>query len=359
MMSRNSVRLRALGHALAPRRLRGERLHGPISCTPSCAPRGKETKMNRLPLFILMLLACSRTPLGLHAPGDGSPGAGGAGVIILLPPDGSGTLTTYYSGPFTSISAGYECGCGVMADKTISCWGGEGEWGECAPPAGTFISVAVGNTSTCGVRTDGTISCWGNADALSAPLGGTFTSVGAEGFVVCGVRTDSTIDCWGGFAPTGDLTPPLGTFLSVAVGDYDAVCGVRTDGTIACWGPTNVGAIDVADTVPNGTFTSVSTEGLAACGVRTDGTITCWGDQPPIPPTGTFTSVSVGDIESCGVRTDGTITCWGSTISQSEPPPGTFTSVSIGTSEVCALGTDGSVTCWQLNQPPPPLGCCP
>ena len=35
--------------------------------------------MNRLGLLITLLLACSSSPLGLHAPGGGSPGAGGAG----------------------------------------------------------------------------------------------------------------------------------------------------------------------------------------------------------------------------------------------------------------------------------------
>jgi hypothetical protein len=59
--------------------------------------------MNRLALIVSLLLACSRTPLGLHAFDGGSPGAGGAGGTPTtagmagtggLPPGSGGSIAT-------------------------------------------------------------------------------------------------------------------------------------------------------------------------------------------------------------------------------------------------------------------------
>jgi len=90
MMSRNSVRLRVLGHALALRRLRAEHRHGPISCGlhASRTPRGKETKMNRLVLLIPLVLACSSRPLGSHALDGSYPELGGSGGKVVPPASG-------------------------------------------------------------------------------------------------------------------------------------------------------------------------------------------------------------------------------------------------------------------------------
>ena len=43
--------------------------------------------MNRLVLLITLVLACSRTPLGLHVPKAGSPGTVGAGGSVVVPPE--------------------------------------------------------------------------------------------------------------------------------------------------------------------------------------------------------------------------------------------------------------------------------
>jgi len=81
MMSRNSVRPPALDHGPTQAACIGNTRTVPfhVACMRSRTTRGKETKMNRLALLIPMVLACPRTPLGLHATDGGSPGAGGAG----------------------------------------------------------------------------------------------------------------------------------------------------------------------------------------------------------------------------------------------------------------------------------------
>jgi hypothetical protein len=93
MMSRNSVRLRARGHSgrQAARTGCALTVSFVVTWVRSRKPRGKETEMNRLALLIPMLLACSRTPLGLHAPSGGSPGAVGAGGNVVVPPASGGS----------------------------------------------------------------------------------------------------------------------------------------------------------------------------------------------------------------------------------------------------------------------------
>ena len=47
--------------------------------------------MNRLVLIIPMVLACSRTSLGLHAPDGSYPGLGGSGGTVVVPPASGGS----------------------------------------------------------------------------------------------------------------------------------------------------------------------------------------------------------------------------------------------------------------------------
>jgi hypothetical protein len=94
MMSRNSVRPPALDHGPTQAACIGNTRTVPfhVACMRSRTTRGKETKMNRLALLIPMVLACPRTPLGLHATDGGSPGAGGAGGSAVVPPATGGSL---------------------------------------------------------------------------------------------------------------------------------------------------------------------------------------------------------------------------------------------------------------------------
>jgi len=297
---------------------------------------------------------------GGYTGNDGAGGRGGTGGGIVVSPPATDASVTATSGPFTAVSVGSDCACGIRVDKTIDCWA-IGNYGTCEPPGGTFMSVSLGYSGSCGVDTLGTMSCWSDVTdehGLVEPPSGTFTSVSTGDSVLCGIRTDGTVACSGSFVTDGDSTPPSGTFTAVSVGTL-AVCGVRTDGTLACWGHTAGGSPP-----PTGTFASISLsmQGGAACGVRTDGTLACWGEQPA-PPTGAYTSVSIGVVESCGVRTDGTLACWGSADAQAIPPTGTiptgtFTSVSVGSDQVCGPETDGDVLCWPLNFSPLPCPAC-
>ena len=89
-------------------------------------------------------------------------------------------------------------------------------------------------TDTCALTASGSLACWGTSGGAVAPVG-TYRSVAAGGHS-CAVTTAGVPVCWGGDISV-DLTPPGGTFLSLAVG-ASSVCGLRTQKTLACWGST-------------------------------------------------------------------------------------------------------------------------
>ena len=290
-----------------------------------------------------------------------------------------------------TVSAGIWHSCGVRTDGTVTCWGsneylaasrehlegdrGSFEWifdGKLDAPGGRFLSVSAGGVHSCGVRADQTIECWGgnSSGELDAP-GGRFTMVSAGIGITCGVRTDQAIECleytkYISVDPDGRETPvdravaPEGRFLSVSAGGAHS-CGVRADQTIECWGGNVSGELDA----PGGRFTMVSVGTSFSCGVRADQTIECWGGPQAAasdPPGGRFLSVSAGNTHSCGVRTDQTVECWGSgsyfdheawesiNVGKLDAPAGRFLAVSAGADHSCGVRLDRTPACWGLNQ---------
>jgi hypothetical protein len=47
----------------------------------------------------------------------------------------------------------------------VACWGGNFS-GQATPPAGVFSQVAAGESHTCGLRADGTVACWGGDNSF-------------------------------------------------------------------------------------------------------------------------------------------------------------------------------------------------
>lgn len=243
----------------------------------------------------------------------------------------------------TAVSAGENHACGIMSDRTLTCWG-DNRNGESTPPAGAFRQVSAGNRASCGIRLDYTIDCWPGGDPS-----GTFTAVSAGGGRSCAVRTDGSLYCWGGPNPEGQ-DPPSGTFEAVSVGSAYS-CAVRNDATIACWGLNDHGQASA----PSGTFKAVTAGNLTSCGLRTDGGITCWGADnggARQSPAGTFQTLSSSRNADtrCAVRTDRSLVCWGSDFfGHATPPAGSFDAVAVGDYHSCGLKSDGSAVCWGSN----------
>ena len=113
------------------------------------------------------------------------------------------------------------------------------------PPDSTYTAIAAGNHHLCGLRTDNTITCWGGNDEYGKPEApaGTFTAVTAGYRLSCGLRTDKTISCWSPHHDDksgGTTEAPAGTYTAVTTGTRHS-CGLRTDNTITCWGNNNDG----------------------------------------------------------------------------------------------------------------------
>ena len=226
----------------------------------------------------------------------------------------------------------------AIHNGTVVCWG-DNTFGQSAPPKGTFTQISAGADHTCGLLADKSLVCWGSAAVVPQPLQRVATAIDHT----CGIGVDGRIACWG-----FNYVAPAGSYMDVSSCSGNGApgsCGVKTDGTVACWGQhTSV------NTTPAGTFTRVTTDGLDACGLKSDGTLACWGDATVLqtPPTGTFTDFASTPEWVCAIRTDGSLNCFG--VNGASPPTGSFKQISISETHGCAVATDASVACQRGDQ---------
>lgn len=271
---------------------------------------------------------------------------------------------------WTSVDVGYSSSCGIRADHSLWCWGGnfDGQLGDPAntdfktPTPGrvgggaTWRAVSVGFRHACAIRTDGTLWCWGadgsgqlgngtTATSVSTPTqvgtAASWASVGTGDFHTCASRTDGTVWCWGAnnmgqlgnTTDIGTATPhptpsQVGTatdWKALGVGS-DHTCATKAAGTLWCWG-WNFGGAVVTQVGTDATWRSVSSGDYHGCGTTAAGALSCWGlndtgqlgrgtadstfDGPAQVGTPTWTQTDTGYRNSCGVKSDGSLWCWG------------------------------------------------
>lgn len=277
--------------------------------------------------------------------------------------------------PATSVSAGHNFACALLAHGTVSCWGNN-DYGQLGD--GNFLSsatqvpvkgisgatqISAGIDSACAVLARGTVKCWG-ADTFSQLGNGakanSSTPVSVIG--ISGVRQLSS--------------------------GYHYRCALLVQGTVKCWGYNDNGQLG------NGTYITekkaVSVTGLKgaidivvdedhACAILARGTVKCWGANKygqlgnrsrtasRVPVTvkdlGAVTAIGLGLSNTCGQLRNGTVKCWGyngdgelgdaSTTSSTAPVTvkgiGHVTSLAVGYFNSCAEVSGGSVSCWGLN----------
>lgn len=165
--------------------------------------------------------------------------------------------------PWRAVACATSVVCGLRGDCTPECKGDlyDGVYGYTPtlpahvgwlPPDEPLQTLSVSSTRICGLRADGSIVCWGGdyADYREhPPPDGTFTQVAAGEWFNCALRDDGEVLCWGagGYWDTPAAfdpapTPPPGPFLELDVGE-EAACGVRPSGAIECWGTVYAGAL--------------------------------------------------------------------------------------------------------------------
>lgn len=177
------------------------------------------------------------------------------------------------------IGAGDEFTCARKDDKSLWCWGanGQGELGN-GTIADSFrpvnvggissvSSLAVGDESSCARRADSSVWCWGYGGSGALGNGsldnglvpvrvGTADQIGmgGTGFTVCLIDVEGVLTCFGdnskGQAGTGSTEPnittptpaQLVTVKSVSTGSANG-CAVTLDGALWCWGENDSGQL--------------------------------------------------------------------------------------------------------------------
>lgn len=328
----------------------------------------------------------------------------------------------------TQVSAGNGFTCAVLSDNTIKCWGdngsgqmGEGGGGATEPTPvsvsgiSTATQVEAGGAHACALLSNKTVKCWGDDGngqlgddvALSSkntPVSvsgiSTATQIAVNGDTSCALLADSTVQCWGNDnvgqlgddasltnQPTPVSVSGINTASSIAVGSQDA-CAVLSSGVLKCWGRDNRGQLgDDSNTVNQptpvsalgiSTASQVAVGGVTTCALLTDSSVQCWGGeslgtgqpaQIEIPRAKVFgfpmkaiqVAGAMNGTQNCVVFNTGKIGCAGlndngqlgngdagTNYATFSPVTGISNAVevSVGALHACALLEDGTVKCW-------------
>jgi len=249
---------------------------------------------------------------------------------------------------FRSVSAGVDYACGIASDSTGYCWGtnDSGQVGapslheRCTPlsnqapcttiplqlpPQYHFVDLVAGYYHTCGVLTDRSVVCWG--DNGDGQLGdGTYKTSSTPVRVAGNVK-----------------------FSSVTVGATHT-CGVAVDGRGYCWGSNRLGELGVGDDTPTHNvpapivggmrYLSLSATGTnSTCGLTQPHGVACWG----LAEYSVVDSVDARD--QCTDKAGRSVRCARQPVAVADTHQFMFLGRSLG-SAICALDAEGRAFCW-------------
>ena len=215
-------------------------------------------------------------------------------------------LVDYRSDPYSACAIRLE-------NNKIICWDTSGNLFE--PSQESFVKIGLNSDAHfgCGILTDKSISCWGLSDILSEsqPPAGKFSQVlfkpvslvTGSYYIICGLAIEGNFMCTAG-RPSVKGNPVSDSSIEIIhQEDYlNRVFRVEADKSFH--------AISAY---------SAYYHGVRICGLRKDAAIdrlmTCWGTYSDISPVAGFTEISVGLNYGCGIKSDNSILCWGSNAS--------------------------------------------
>jgi len=245
---------------------------------------------------------------------------------------GDGTFSSWSASPaaVTGITtavaagAGYNHACALLGDGTMQCWGDNehGQLGDSMAETASSLpvnvggissplAIAVGGFHTCALMADRTVRCWGRngqgqvgdgtLDDAAAPVSvaglSSVASLALGGTHSCAALTDGTVQCWGNgydgqlgngtFDPSSTpvLVSGITNAVSVAAG-WAHTCALLQDGTVRCWGEGINGELGTGTATSSPTPVAVAgisgATGITAgwwhhsCAV-TGRSVRCWG----------------------------------------------------------------------------------
>jgi alpha-tubulin suppressor-like RCC1 family protein len=232
---------------------------------------------------------------GVKCWGNNDNGQLGNGTIAAsrIPVD----VLTLASG-VTSISAGSNSSCAIVAAGAVKCWGRNA--GASSTPvdvAGVTgaTSVVNGLFHTCALITGGTVTCWGSSESAPAEvagLSGVIAIASASGNI-CGLTSAGSVTCWthnGSASGTPKDAPGLSSGISaIAMGGVisSTLCALSSAGGVKCLGDNSEGQLGNGSTTSSetpvdvvgltGQIAVIAAGGSTTCGVTTGGALECWG----------------------------------------------------------------------------------
>lgn len=275
----------------------------------------------------------------------------------------------------TSMSAGQDLGCAVVAGGSLRCWtdGLSDDKTHVYFPRGIFTlpapatQVSCGDAHCCALTSEGRVNCWGqneegqlgngtrvaSDEPVDVELGRRAVSVSAGFLHTCALLADKTVRCWGSNS-LGRIGLPWDVprqTRPVAVAFKDPVyaltaraelsCALSEGGELECCGNNGYGLIDqtlgshigsplVIQELPPIVFVGQPSSNAMCIG--TNGSLViCWGFASNIFPMGT---------KQEAVR---------SRRSFEMPIPEAAAAVVAVANAVCALSREGHVFCWGGN----------
>lgn len=337
-------------------------------------------------------LASGALPVGLSLDAGGTlagqPSAAGSTSFQVLASykgaNGQQTYTIKVNGSVyqvSSLAAGWNHACAVMADGTAKCWGDNayGQLGNNSTVASqtpvavsnltSVASIQVGSRHSCAVLTDGNVKCWGSNDmgqvgdtttvnklVPTSPWSlGPVVSLAVGAAHTCAARAAGGVVCWGynGSKQIGDGSfagsiaryPRVVTGLAAGTG-YKVGAGLSHScytrvGLAACWGDGSAGQLGNGTTAQQSTPQSVTglTDadeiyggyGYTTCTLTTAKGVKCWGSNAE------------------GELGQGVTSAYSRTPVQVPGLSSGVSSLSLGRYHACALLTGGELRCWGSN----------
>lgn len=193
---------------------------------------------------------------------------------------------------FVTVRAGYTHACGITADGTLYCWGGNvaGEVGDGSTGAHYqpvrvstgVVSVATGSDFTCAALVDGSVSCWG-AVPLTIPLVDETSACFPGRCTTRPVRVPDPSRTCDDLGHCREASTDFAHVRAVSAGSGH-VCALHDDGHLSC-----LGALPAARFPRDVVDVETGSTSLDTCFRVASGDLYCW---PHLRGTGDWTSAT-------------------------------------------------------------------